>query len=190
MRMARGLCLLVGLLLATAAAAQASIEAGVKAAYIYRFLEYVTWPAAVFRAAEDPILIGVTQNDAVASELGRIVNERMAQGRKLALVQVRDERDLPVHVLYAPKLDTQRVAKIVESARQQPTLIITDDPDGSDKGAAITFVPSGGRIQFEVALDAAARAGLAISSRLLAVAVRVKKGEYRAPLHARADALH
>lgn len=187
--MARILLLVAAFVFATTAAAQTSIEAGVKAAYIYRFLEYVTWPATAFRAPEDPILIGVVQHDSVTSELGRIVNERMAQGRKLALVQLKDERELPVHVLYLPKLDTPRSARIAEAARQQPTLIITDDPDGSDKGAAITFVPSGGRIQFEVALEAAARAGLSISSRLLAVAVRVKKGEYGAPARARAVAL-
>jgi hypothetical protein len=187
--MARALCLVAVFLLASAAAAQAPLEAGVKAAYIYRFLEYVTWPAAAFRAPEDPILIGVVQNDTVSAELARIVNERMAQGRKLVLVQLKDERDLPVHVLYIPKLDLPRPARIFEAARQQPTLVITDDPDGSDKGAAITFVPSGGRIQFEVALEAAARAGLNISSRLLAVAVRVKKGEYRAPRYAHAGAV-
>jgi hypothetical protein len=183
--MLRAFFLLAALVWATAAAAQAPLEAGVKAAYMYRFLEYVTWPPGAFHGPDDPIVIGVVQSEAVAGELARIVSDRMAQGRKLTVVQVRDERDLPVHVLYVPKLDAPR-SKLLDAARQQPTLLITDDPDGPARGAAITFVTSAGRIQFEVALDAAARAGLTISSRLLAVAVRVRKGESRAPVHAAA----
>ncbi|MGZ8229713.1 MAG: YfiR family protein [Burkholderiales bacterium] len=40
-------------------------------------------------------------------------------------------------------------------------------------------MPTEGRIKFEVSLEAAQRAGLTISARLLALAVRVKKGEFQ-----------
>ena len=176
-------CALVGL--PSGAFAQAPLEATVKAAYIYRFLEYVAWPAQVFKTPEEPIVIGTTHNDEVTAELARIVAERTVQNRKLSLVVVKQfERDTPVHVLYIPAGDAPRLARAAEMARQRPILIITDVSDGLEKGATINFVQSEDRIKFEVSLEAANRAGLTISSRLLAVATRVKKGEYRPATYA------
>jgi hypothetical protein len=152
-------------------------EAAVKAAYIYRFLEYVSWPAESFRNAEEPIVIGTTQDDDVAAELARVTRDRTVQNRRLTLVDVRDERDLAVHVLYVPPGNSPRLSRVLEAARQRPILIITNSAGGLDKGGVINFVAAGGRIQFEVSLEAAHRAGLTISARLLAVALRVKKTE-------------
>ena len=178
-------CALFGLALPSAALAQTPLEATVKAAYIYRFLEYVAWPAQAFKAPDEPIVIGTTHNDEVTGELARIVAERTVQNRKLSLVVVKQlERDVPVHVLYIPAGDAPRLAKAAEMARQRPILIITDVSDGLEKGATINFVHSEDRIKFEVSLEAANRAGLTISSRLLAVAMRVKKGEYRPATYA------
>jgi hypothetical protein len=162
---------------AAGAAAQAPVEAAVKAAYIYRFLEYVAWPAESFKGPEDAITIGVTQEDEIAAELRRIARDRTMQNRKLAVASVRPERDPAVHVLYVAAAD---VAKLVKTpTRQRPVLIVSDAADGLEHGATINFVQTEGRIKFEVSLEAAQRAGLTISARLLALAVRVKKGEFQ-----------
>jgi hypothetical protein len=168
--------------LTSPAAAQAPLDFEVKAAYIYRFLDYVTWPPQSFRAPDDPLLIGALQNDEVAAELARLTRERTVQGRRLQLVLVKDERDPGVHALYVPRAESGRAARVLDAARQRPILVVTDHPEGLDRGGVINFVPAAGRIQFEVSLEAAARTGLEISSRLLAVAIRVKKGEYGRPL--------
>jgi len=50
--------------------------------------------------------------------------------------------------------------------------------DGAlEQGAVVNFVPAEGRVRFEVALDAAERRGLRISSRMLAVALNVRGGK-------------
>jgi hypothetical protein len=178
--------LLIGLcwagLTSAPAAAQAPLDSEVKAAYIYRFLDYVTWPPQSFRNADDPLLIGTMQNDDVAAELARLTRERTVQGRRLQLVVVKDEREPGVHALYVPRVEAARAARVLDAARQRPILVVTDHPEGLERGGVINFVPAAGRIQFEVSLEAAARTGLEISSRLLAVAIRVKKGEYGRPL--------
>jgi hypothetical protein len=162
----------------TAPPARAQVtEAAVKAAYIYRFLEYVSWPTESFRNSEDPIVIGTMQDDDVAAELARVTRDRTVQNRRLTLVHVQDERDLSVHVLYVPRVNSARLSRVLEAARQRPILTIMNSADGLDKGAVINFVAAANRIQFEVSLEAANRAGLGISARLLAVALRVKKTE-------------
>ena len=46
-------------------AAGEALEASVKAAYLYKFLSYVDWPAAAFAAADAPQVIGVVGADEV-----------------------------------------------------------------------------------------------------------------------------
>jgi hypothetical protein len=97
-------------------------------------------------------------------------------------VTVRQERDLSVHVLYVAAPDFARFLK--SSLRRPAVLIVTDARDGLENGATINFVLSEGRVKFEVSLEAAQRAGLTISARLLGIAVRVKKGEFQHSIYA------
>src|SRR5690606_4146068 len=70
---------------ASAGERQAS-EAAVKAAFVYKFGEYVEWPADAFADASEPLRIGVFAADELAGELERIVAGRAMAGRP---VQVR-----------------------------------------------------------------------------------------------------
>lgn len=178
-----GLCLAAVMAVSSGgASAQAPLESAVKAAYIYRFLEYVTWPGESSKAPTDPIVVAVTREDDVAGELRRIARERTVQNRRIIVLAARQKMEAPVHVLYVPAAD---IAKFLKGAPgQRPVLIVTDTADGLEHGATINFVHSEGRIKFEVSIDAAQRAGLAISSRLLAIAIRVKKGEYPQHIYA------
>lgn len=179
---AHWLCLVAAMLVSAGASAQAPVESAVKAAYIYRFLEYVTWPGESSTAPGVPIIIGVTRENDVARELRRIAHDRTVQDRRIVVVTARQNIEAPVHVLYVPEAD---IAKFLKGASgQRPTLIVTDTADGLEHGATINLVQSGGRIRFEVSIEAAQRAGLAISSRLLALAIRVKKGEHQQHIYA------
>jgi hypothetical protein len=183
---AHALCVLATVLSFHAARAQAPLEASVKAAYVYRFIEYVSWPAEVFKTPADPIVIGVAADDDVAEELRRIARDRRVHDRRLVVVNVAQETATPVQVLYA---GARAASRVLKATFGRPVLVVTDAPDGLDRGATIALVESEGRIKFEVSLDAAHRAGISISARLLAIAVRVKKGEYRAPSYALARRL-
>ena len=181
-----GLCLVAALAVSPGgASAQAPVESAVKAAYIYRFLEYVTWPGESSKAPDEPIIIGVAREDEVARELRRIALQRTVQDRRIIVVTARQNVEAAVHVLYLPAADIAKFPRL--AAAQRPTLIVTDAADGLAHGATINFVESEGRIKFEVSIDAAQRAGLTISSRLLAIAIRVKKGEYQRYMYALLD---
>ena len=57
---------------------------------------------------------------------------------------------------------------------------VTDTADGLDRGSIINFLVVKKRVQFEISVEAAEKTGLVLSSRLLAVALRVKKGNIEA----------
>jgi hypothetical protein len=63
--------------------------------------------------------------------------------------------------------------RMIEAARAKSVLVITDNPAGMTRGSMINFVIADKRVRFEISRAAAESAGLKLSSRLLAVALRV-----------------
>jgi len=170
--LAGGLALATLLLGIGTVAAEEALEASVKAAYLYKFLSYVDWPARAFASAEAPQVIGVIGSDEVLAELQRLVTGRILHGRPLVATRIApgDSVEL-LHVLYIGR--GARTAAAMRSVHGRPVLTITDSPSGLGEGSVLNFVMAQGRIRFEASLPAAERAGLRLSARLLAVAERV-----------------
>jgi hypothetical protein len=84
-------------------------------------------------------------------------------------------RPATMQLLFIGGSDGARVARVVHQAGTT-ALIVTDCDNGLQQGSAINFVIVDERVRFDVALDAAERNGIKLSSRLLTVANRVSKG--------------
>lgn len=172
----RALGLFAGALVAAVSAfAQSPVgeptEASVKAAFLYKFAAYVEWPA---RAAspDAPFVIGVLDDDAVASELEKIVPGRAIAGHPIVVRRVRrGEAVADLQMLFAGSDDPDRAA--IRAAQRQGALVVTECRGWLAAGSAINFVIGADRVGFEISLDGADRSGLRISSRMLAVARRV-----------------
>ena len=161
-----------------AADSHAPLERAVKAAFVYKFLAYVDWPAHAFDSPAGPLLIGVVGSDSIAAELthavaGRAVGTHAIQVRRLK----EGESAVGMHVLFVGRGEASRLPAIARAMQGQPTLIVTEWPGALSAGSMINLVVApDGRVRFEVALDAAERAGLRLSSRMLALAQSVRPG--------------
>ena len=158
------------------AATSPVLERRVKAAFLYKFLGYAEFPPGAFADAASPVTIGVIGADELAAELGRIVGGRTVGNRPI-LVRVLRESELgtPVHLLFIGGYDSARVGRMVRAAGNA-LLVVTECDGGLQLGSAINFRIVDERVRFDVALDAAERNGIKLSSRLLTVANRVQKG--------------
>jgi hypothetical protein len=153
-----------------------ALERRVKAAFLYKFAAYVTWPQPP--APDTPFTIGVMGDDILAAELGRVVHGRAVDGRAVAVRQVTGTDSLAgLHVLFVGRSRTQRLGAIANAARERSILTVSEDEGALALGSVINFVLSGGKVRFEISLGAARRSGLSLSSRLLGVAVSVVNGE-------------
>lgn len=167
----------VGSALAQTLTAQEASERSVKAAYIYRFLGFVEWPAEAFATPQSPLVIGVVGGDDVATELEALAPGRTAQSRPLAVRRLTPGEPVSgVHVLYVGRGASARTAALARAVGERRVLIITDVEGGLELGSMINFVAADGRVRFEVAVDNAEKGALKLSSRLLAVASRVRTG--------------
>ena len=162
----------LGLGLSGAAAQPAVSEAGVKAAYLYKFLAYVEWPATALPAAGAPFVIGVVEADAVHADLVLAVSDRQLNGHPVVARKLGGDDSLDgVHALFIGRGASR--ARWLERAKGRPLLLVTDAAQGLEGGSMINFVASDGRVRFEASQAAAEGAGLRLSARLLMVAERV-----------------
>ena len=148
-------------------------EASVKAAFLYKFANYIEWPANAFASPAAPLVIGVAGSDEIAAELERIVPGRNVNGHPVTVKRV-SENDVPrgMHLFFIGR-EHPALAAMLRATRAQSVLAVTETERGLEMGSAINFVTAGDRVAFEVSLDAAEKSGHRISSRMLAVARRV-----------------
>jgi hypothetical protein len=171
---ALGLVLLLLNARALAVAAPAELQASenrVKAAFVYKFGDYIEWPPEAFDTSDSPLVIGVVGADATADELSRIAAGHTIGGRKVAVKKLRYGDSLSgLHVVFIGRSDTRRVTAAIEASKGRPALTITETIDGLKLGSVINFVVVANKVRFDVALPSAEASRLKISSRLLAVA--------------------
>jgi hypothetical protein len=152
-------------------------ERSVKAAFVYKFLGYVDWPADAFATADAPLTIGVMEADDLAGDLEEVVRGRVINGHPIDVRRMRPSDPLTaLNVLFVGAPARGRLAALARAASARSILTISETEDGLAQGSVINFVVINGRVRFEVALDSAERAGIRLSSRLLAVAHIVRMG--------------
>lgn len=149
----------------------------VKAAFLYKFPSYIEWPPEVV-APRAPLVIAVIGDEEVARALHAVLAQRSGQGdRPVSLRTVAADGSLDgVHLLYVGGSESARIRSYAQRARQQAMLLVTDATNALNDGSMINFLRVRDRVRFEISLEAAERARLRISARLLAVAYRVEKG--------------
>lgn len=152
-------------------------ENAVKAAFLYRFAGYITWPSEM--PAATTFGIAVLGAEAVAQELERVLAGRTIAGRPARVQRIRSIRELDdAQMLYVASGSIERLQGEIASIASKPVLVVTDMPGGLETGSTVNFMLVDRRVRFEISLAAAERARLKISAELLSVAARVE-GEPR-----------
>jgi hypothetical protein len=168
--------LLAALLLALPGltAAQAERELQIKAAFLYKFGDFVEWPAEAFAGPDGAFVIGVVGAEAMADELEKVVTGRTVQERVVVVRRLKRGEPLSrLHVLFVGQAEAARLPELAAAAQGQPVLLVSDSENATTRGSMINFVSVDGKVRFDVALPGAERGRLKISARLLAVARRV-----------------
>lgn len=159
------------------AADPAQVAAEIKAAYLYKFGNYVDWPAVAFKDASSPIRIGVSGEQRLADILRQMVAGRTVNGREMEVqyLHVGDPVE-GLHILFIGGVERARPADILAATRGRPILTVTDSEEAFAMGSMINFVLVDGRLRFDIAPRSKDPGGLRISSRLLSTARKVVPG--------------
>lgn len=159
---------------AQAADSTQNIEKEVKAAYLYKFASYIEWPEGTFSSAENPVVVGVIGADALGDELQRIVVGRTSNGRALVVKKLRRGDSIAgIHILFIGALEKEFLIEILNTAKGQPVLTVSESDQAYALGSMINFRVAEAKMRFEVALKPVVSSHLKISARMLAVAYKV-----------------
>jgi len=166
-------CALLGA--ASAAAADGSTDAQVKAAFVYNFAKFTEWPAASFASPQAPIRLCVSNVDETQAKAFAAIEGKPVQGREVRIKRSPTSAEIgECNILYVGDDDARRAQMALQAARNASVLTVSDNEGFIDSGGVIGLVYADNRIQFEVNLAAAQRAGLKIASQVLKIARLVK----------------
>lgn len=153
---------------ATSACAQ-TLEYAVKANYLYKFAPFVEWPPHAFSNATSPFNLCVLGEAPFGRALEEATQNERVGDRPIIVHRLTTVASASsCHVLYVGR---SKVAKDALAAlRGKPVLTVTDSDHGG-RGGVVHFVLQHGRVRFAIDAAAARTQGLAISSKLLGLAV-------------------
>jgi len=157
----------------------------VKAAYLYNFAKFITWPDDALGDAQSTFIIGILGDDRFQKILSNTV-----EGKKIANRPVKIERFhwseqadrarlKTCQVLYISHAEQSRLKDIFAELEGHPVLLVASLPDFAGDGGMIGFVLDKHRIIFEINREALAQAELKASAKLLKLARIVQTGEKR-----------
>jgi hypothetical protein len=151
-----------------------SSEYLIKAGFIYNFAKLVEWPTSAFAQQDSPIVIGILGDDPFGGTLDRIVADKKVNGRGFVIKRLRWGKDLKdlkdCKILFVSSSEREHIDSVVDTMKWLPILTIGDAPGFAKRGGIVNFTVEDNKVRFEVNVEAAKRADLTISSRLLTLA--------------------
>ncbi len=164
------LALLAGCALAHAV--EALPEYQIKAAFLYHFAEFVTWPTNSFAGKNEPYVIGILGKDPFGDNLESTLGKNLLNGHPFIVRRLSKPAEARgCHILFISRSEARHVDDILAAVKDQPILTVSEIEDFAAKGGMVQFTNIGGKVRFIINNPLARAAGLRISSQLLSLAV-------------------
>lgn len=158
------------------AVAEASLEYRVKAAFLYNFAKFVTWPAQVFPASDAPVVFCLAGDDPFQELLDATTKDRKVEGRPIVIRRLPAEAPLAgCHLVFSSESDGARVAHVLQRAAGAGALTVGEAEEFLLRGGMIRLLVDEGKVRFDISTRSAEQAGLKVSSQLLKLARSVER---------------
>jgi hypothetical protein len=152
------------------AAQQMATADEVKAAFLFNFVKFVEWPVEIAPAGS-PIVLAVLGSDGIEESLRSYARGKTINGRELTIRRVSGGDDFSrLHLLFIGAQEHSRIADVIRRVDTGSVLTVSDAERFAQVGGVIALAMDQNRVRFDVNLDAADRARLKLSSKLLALA--------------------
>jgi len=172
------LAMLVSLILPhtarTTLAQSPASEYHVKAAFLFHFVQLVEWPAGSLGNEMNPVTLCTIGDDPFHGDLDDTLAGKSVGTRQLRVRHLKPAEDLQgCQVLFVSNADAARFGRLLEELKDGPILTVGESDGFVQRGGMIGFCLVDNKVRFEINLQAAERAKLKISSRLLLLAKTV-----------------
>lgn len=167
------LVLLLGSMLAAGEQGAAS-EYQVKAAFLLNFARFAQWPADSFASPSAPIVFGIFGEDPFGAMLTDTVRSKTVGGHRLVVRRVDDVTQVAgCHLLFIGAGERSRLGRVIATPHRG-VLTVGETERFAERGGVIQLTLADRRVGFIINTDAAKRAGVGLSAKLLSLATIVR----------------
>jgi hypothetical protein len=160
--------------------AQSTNEYQVKAAFLFNFAKFIDWPEKSFANPQAPFMVCIVGHDPFGSALDAQFLSQTVDNRSLQIARFPVANSLVVEnrcqIAFISSSEKEHFRQVIESFQGQSILLVGDADGFAESGGAIEFVLEEDHVRFAINPEAAERADLHLSSKLLAVA-RIVHGD-------------
>jgi hypothetical protein len=161
------LALALALLLPTSAYAQAAAEYAAKAAFIYNIALFSNFPSG----NTGLIRLCVLGRDPFGGILNSLDGKRLGEARMtIAYPRSEGEALKQCQIVFISASEADNIATLADSGKEAGVMTISDTKGAARKGIMLELSVEDKRIAFEVNGEAARRANIALSSKVLRLA--------------------
>jgi uncharacterized protein DUF4154 len=149
-------------------------EYRVKAAFLFHFSQFVEWPPETFKDTSAPLIYCTIGEDPFYGALDQTLSGKTVGTRALRVQHLKLPQEAQsCQVLFIGAGEKKQQGEAMAMANGHPVLTVGESDHFAQEGGIIGFCLEENKIRFEINLDAAEKANLRISARLLALAKTV-----------------
>jgi hypothetical protein len=146
-------------------------EFAIKAVYLVKFIQFVDWPDSAFAAKESPLVIGILGTDHLDGALDEAAEGEAIKNHRVVVRRFHNVKEIDgVQVLFIDTSESKRLRSILSALKDRNILTVSDINDFSSEGGIVHFLIENNKVHFRINVDAAKKANLQISSKLLQLA--------------------
>jgi hypothetical protein len=155
-----------------------SSEYEVKSAFLFHFAQFVEWPEETFKEAGSPLTYCTIGKDPFHGALDAALSGKTIGARAFRVVHFKQAQEIQgCQVLFIGEAEKGLLPTILASAKGNSVLTVGESERFIQEGGMIGFLLEENKIRFEINLEAAQKAKLKISSKLLVLAKSVIGGQ-------------
>jgi YfiR/HmsC-like len=149
-------------------------EYEIKAAFLFHFAQFVEWPEETFKDAGSPLIFCTLGEDPFHGALDVSLNGKTIDARSLRVLHLKPSQSVQVcQVLFLGAAENKLIPAAMSELKGKPVLTVGETEHFVLDGGMIGFSLDENKIRFAINLQAAGKAKLKISSKLLSLAKAV-----------------
>lgn len=146
-------------------------EYQLKAAFLFNFAKFIDWPPASFANPQSPFTICILGADPFGRAMDDALQGKMIGDRPVAVERIRNLADARrCQIVFISSSEKRQLREILNGLRGTSALVVGETEGFAAAGGVIQFALEENRVHFLINTDAADRAGVKVSSKLLSLA--------------------
>jgi hypothetical protein len=151
-------------------------EHQIKAAFLFNFAAFVTWPNSMFESPATPLRFCTQDAKKISDILAQLIVDETLNGRPIALVRLHSAADITdCHILFLGR--DASYGALMQAGLDRGTLTVGDTQAFIEGGGMIALLRKRKRIHPVINMDVLEASSLRLSSKLLRLATLVRSGK-------------